>query len=82
KFEIPVQSDYGPLDFSSLRDTNCDNWDEVDKTWAARGQYIFRIFGVLYHVSGTVNQNVANLFANKGYIDRNECPELFPIKKT
>lgn len=82
KFEIPVQDDYDPLDPSNLRDPKYDDWDEADRTCAARGLFLCRILRALDHLRGPIKRAVANFFANKGYMDRGDFPELFPVKNT
>lgn len=82
KFKIPIQDDYDPLDPSNLRDPEYDDWDEANRTTAARGLFLCRILHALDYLKGPVKHAVANFFANKGYLDRNDFPELFPVKKT
>ncbi|CEI91937.1 hypothetical protein RMCBS344292_06213 [Rhizopus microsporus] len=74
--------DYGPLDSSNLRNPDYDDWDEASRTTAAGGLFLRRILHVLDYPKGPVKQSVASFFANKGYIDRGDFPELFPVKKT
>ncbi|CEG81832.1 hypothetical protein RMATCC62417_15983 [Rhizopus microsporus] len=82
KFEIPVRDDYDALDPSELRDPDYKDWDEANRTGVARGLFLCCILHALDYLKGLVKQTVAKLFANKGYIDRNEFPEHFPVKKT
>ncbi|ORE01901.1 hypothetical protein BCV72DRAFT_319794, partial [Rhizopus microsporus var. microsporus] len=82
KFKIPIQDDYDPLDPSSLRDPDYDDWDEANRTAAARSLFLGCILHSLDYLKGSVKQAVTNFFANKEYIDHNEFPELFPVKKT
>ena len=80
KFEIPVQDDYDPLDPSNLRDPKYDDWDEAERTCAARGLFLCRILRALDHLRGPIKRAVASFFANKGYMDRGDFPELFSVK--
>ncbi|ORE08416.1 hypothetical protein BCV72DRAFT_334511 [Rhizopus microsporus var. microsporus] len=75
-FEFPVQGDYDSLDPLNLRNPDYDDWDEANRTRAARDLFICRILYALDYLKGPVKQTVTNFFANKGYIDRNEFPEL------
>lgn len=47
-----------------LRDPNYNDWDEANRTAAARGQFLRRILRALERLKGTVKQAVANFFAN------------------
>jgi hypothetical protein len=82
KFEIPVQDDYDPLDPSNLRDPDYDDRNEANRTSVARDLFLCRIFHTLDYRKCPVKQAVANFFANKGCIDRNEFPKLCLVKKT
>ncbi|KAG0764393.1 hypothetical protein G6F16_006911 [Rhizopus arrhizus] len=82
KFEIPVQDGYDPLDPSNLRDPKYDDCGEADRTCAARGLFLCRILRALDHLRGPIKRAVANFFANKGYMDPGDFPELFPVKNT
>ena len=66
----------------TIRDPKYDDWDEAERTCAARGLFLCRILRALDHLSGPIKRAVANFFANKGYMDRGDFPELFPVKNT
>ncbi|KAL4211096.1 hypothetical protein AB4K20DRAFT_1967674 [Rhizopus microsporus] len=72
KFKILIQGDYDPLDPLNL----------LNRTTAARGLFLCRILHALDYLKGPVKRAVVNFFVNKGYLDRNEFPKLFPVKKT
>ncbi|CAO3660637.1 hypothetical protein G6F70_003681 [Rhizopus microsporus] len=76
KFKIPIQDDYDPLDPSNLRNPDYDDWDEASRTIAARGLFLYHILHALDYLKGPAKQSVASFFANKGYIDRCDFPEL------
>ncbi|KAL4215033.1 hypothetical protein AB4K20DRAFT_1791862, partial [Rhizopus microsporus] len=80
KFKILTQADYDPLDSSNLRNPNYDDWDKASRTTVARGLFLCRILHALDYLKGPVKQSVASFFANKGYIDHGDFPELFPVK--
>ncbi|CEG66011.1 hypothetical protein RMATCC62417_02671 [Rhizopus microsporus] len=78
-----IHNDYeDELHSSNLRNPDYDDWDEASRTTAAGGLFLRRILHVLDYPKGPVKQSVASFFANKGYIDRGDFPELFPVKKT
>lgn len=81
KFMIPVQDDYDPLDPSNLCYSDYDDWDKANRTSVMCVLSTFCIFHALDYIKGPVKQAVANFFAKKGYIDRNEYLDLFSVKK-
>ncbi|ORE06602.1 hypothetical protein BCV72DRAFT_249946 [Rhizopus microsporus var. microsporus] len=82
KFKISVQDDYDPLDSSNLRDPDYDYWDEANMTCTVRGLFTYHILHAFSYLKGPVKQTIADFFASKGYIDRNEFSELFSAKQT
>ncbi|ORE16170.1 hypothetical protein BCV71DRAFT_272308 [Rhizopus microsporus] len=73
---------HDPLDPLNLRNPDYDDWNEASRTITARGLFLCRILHALDYLKGPVKQSVASFFANKGYIDCGDFPELFSVKKT
>ncbi|CEG83525.1 hypothetical protein RMATCC62417_17431 [Rhizopus microsporus] len=65
------------LDPSNLRDPDRDGRDEANRMYVACYLFTCRILHALDYLKGPVKQAIANFFANKGCINRNEFPELY-----